>query len=128
MGLELISRARALDDPVGEDPTDYSGPVAGAPCVISYESLDNKSIGIRARLDTSDADIPEISSITSTLTITLTSIEGDMAKYRISGIASGSSYEADLTIRIEPLDSGSKVIWQADSSLGKLLEILEIGL
>jgi len=95
------------------------------PGVISYENLDDKSIRVRARLDISDAGIPEMSSITSTLTITLASIEGNMARYRISGRAAGSSYEADLTIRIEPLDNGSMVTWQADISLGKLLEILD---
>ncbi|MEM4970200.1 MAG: SRPBCC domain-containing protein [Sulfolobales archaeon] len=95
------------------------------PGVISYEKLDDRSIRARARLDISDAGIPEISSITSTLTITLVSMEGNIARYRVSGKAAGSSYEADLTIRIEPVDSGSNVIWQADVSLGKLLEILD---
>ncbi len=120
---ELLSQYRS-EDLLGllRNPSRFAGCIPG---VISYESLDDKSIRARARLDISDANIPEMSSITSTLTITLTSIEGNMAKYRISGRAAGSSYEADLTIRIEPLDSGSKVIWHADISLGKLLEILD---
>jgi carbon monoxide dehydrogenase subunit G len=120
---EILSQHRS-EDLLGllKNPSRFARCIPG---VISYENLDDKSIRARARLDISDAGIPEMSSITSTLTITLALIEGNMARYRISGRAAGSSYEADLTIRIEPLDSGSKVIWQADVSLGKLLEIID---
>jgi hypothetical protein len=122
---EILSQHRS-EDLLGllKNPSRFARCIPG---VISYENenLEDRSIRARARLDISDAGIPEMSSITSTLTITLASIEGNMARYRISGRAAGSSYEADLTIRIEPLDSGSKVIWQADVSLGKLLEILD---
>ena len=120
---ELASRHRA-EDLISL----LSSPARFAPCIpglISYEPLDDRSIRVRARLDISDAGIPEMTSITSTLTISLLSIEGGRARFRISGKAAGSSYEANLEVAVEPLEGGSRIYWSAEITLGRLLEMLD---
>jgi len=120
---ELVSRHGA-----GDLISLLSSPARFAPCIpglISYEPLGDRSIRVRARLDISDAGIPEMASITSTLTISLISVEGGRARFRISGRAAGSSYEADLEVAVEPLESGSRIYWSAEITLGRLLEMLD---
>jgi hypothetical protein len=95
------------------------------PGVINYEVIDDNNIKIKARLDISDAGIPEMRSITSTFMLSLISLEKERARYRINGKAAGSSYDADLEIFIEPYNDGSKIKWNADISLSKLLQILD---
>ncbi len=105
--------------------TDLSKAVVCIPNMINYEVLGKNKARVRFRVDLgNEVPIAELRRVMSDALIELVSASDGEVRYKVDGRAVGSAISISLVIRVEGINNGSRIDWDATANLGRLLQMI----
>ncbi len=105
--------------------TDLPRAIICIPNIINYEVLSKDKARVRFRVDLgNEVPIAELRRVTTDAHIELVSASGNEIRYKVDGRAAGSTISISLVIKVEGVNNGSRINWDATANLGRLLQMI----